>query len=259
MIDPMNNPAPLYERVKRHITDGILSGAFAPGARLPSENQLVSALSVSRMTVNRAFRELSRDGVITRVQGLGSFVSEPGSSTSLIEVHDIRETIAERAGVHSARLITATSLAADDRVAELLQVAPGEPVQHVLIVHSENGTPLQVECRYVRQDFAPGLLDLDFEAQSVFEYLRSIAPISELEHLAEATLPDDTERTLLKLGPTHPVLRIRRRTWVGQHVVTLGYFSYPGDRHRVTVRVRPSDLAAQQPTSPNKPSTGAIS
>ncbi|MEO1248981.1 MAG: UTRA domain-containing protein [Pseudomonadota bacterium] len=255
----MTDTAPLYERVKRHITEGILSGAFAPGARLPSENDLVAALSVSRMTVNRALRELSRDGVITRVQGLGSFVSEPSASTSLIEVHDIRETIAERGGVHSARQVQAEAIKATGSVAELLQLPDGEMVQHVLIVHSENDAPLQIERRYVRHDFAPGLLDLDFASQSVFDYLQSISPVSELEHLAEATLPDEQEKPLLKIGPTHPVLRIRRRTWVGQHVVTLGYFSYPGDRHRVTVRVRPSDLADQRPQNGERPNNGASS
>ena len=202
---------------------------------------------------------LSRDGVITRVQGLGSFVSEPSASSSLIEVHDIRETIAERGGVHTARPVQAEPIDATGSLAELLQLPDGERVLHVLIVHSEDGSPLQIERRYVRRDFAPGLLKLDFANQSVFDYLQSIAPVSELEHLAEATLPDGEEQTLLNIHSTHPVLRIRRRTWVGQHVVTLGYFSYPGDRHRVAVRVRPADLTDQRPMRANKRNNGATS
>jgi DNA-binding GntR family transcriptional regulator len=37
-------------------------------------------------------------------------------------------------------------------------------------------------------------------------------------------------------------MRLRRRTWVGDRVVTLSWFSHPGERYRVSVRVRPADF-----------------
>ncbi len=237
----MNEPAPLYEKVKRHITDGIVSGDFAPGTKLPSEAKLVESLAVSRMTVSRALRELMRDGIIYRMQGVGSFVSESGPSTSLSEVRDIKDIIAERGGTYSCRLICARSIPLDRHGAELFDLDEGGSVFNIRALHSEDGVPLQYEQRYVRKDFAPKLLDQDFQNQSLFKYLQAIAPVSELEHLVEATLPDAPEARQLDIASTVPVLRIRRRTWVGRHVVTLGYFTHPGDRYRVAVRVKPSD------------------
>ena len=67
---------PLYASVKRSILDRIRSGEWASGHRIPSESELVAELGVSRMTVNRALRELSMEGVLVRMQGLGSFVAE---------------------------------------------------------------------------------------------------------------------------------------------------------------------------------------
>ena len=50
----MNEPQPLYAKVKDHILGHIRSGAWAPGARVPSENELVESFGISRMTANRA-------------------------------------------------------------------------------------------------------------------------------------------------------------------------------------------------------------
>lgn len=240
----MRNAEPLYEKVKHHITDGILSGSYRPGAKLPSEHELVEKLSVSRMTVSRALRELTRDGIIYRMQGIGSFVSEANSNTSLSEVRDIRDIIAERGGTHSCEVLAAEAQPLTAHHAALLDLNEGELALCLKILNFENGVPLQYEHRYVRHDFAPALLELDFENRSIAEYLQNIAPISELEHLVEAALPDEEEATLLRIEQTVPILRVRRRTWVGSRVVTLGYFIHPGDRYRVAVRMRPSDFRA---------------
>ena len=53
---------PLYERVKNHILSNIGSGAWSGDRRIPSENELVAELGISRMTVNRALRELTAAG-----------------------------------------------------------------------------------------------------------------------------------------------------------------------------------------------------
>lgn len=239
----MNDPAPLYVKVKRHITDAISAGEYSPGQRLPSESALVEALEVSRMTVNRALRELTRDGLITRLQGVGSFVSSARPMTSLVELKDIRDFVIEQGAQYSCKLITAERRQATRRVAELLEVNKGAQILHVAILHYSDGVPMQLERRFVREDFSPDLLKQDLESTSTFSYFQSIAPVSELEQVVEACVPDSQERRLLKLEQHEPMLRIRRRTWVGPRIVTLGYFSHPGDQFRVTVRLCPGDLA----------------
>jgi|GEM_PF-6925241 len=53
---------PLYEMVRLHILKLIDQNNFDETGRLPSEKELVDSLNVSRMTVNRAFRELANEG-----------------------------------------------------------------------------------------------------------------------------------------------------------------------------------------------------
>ena len=66
---PTTHPTARYEQVKSHIRRTIESGARQPGDRIPSELDLVAELGVSRMTVNRALRELADEGLVTRRVG----------------------------------------------------------------------------------------------------------------------------------------------------------------------------------------------
>ena len=77
------SPVPLYEAIKRHVLDQIDSHRLKSGERIPSEHELTKLFKVSRMTVNRAIRELSVEGRVVRVPGVGSFVATPAQAHPL--------------------------------------------------------------------------------------------------------------------------------------------------------------------------------
>lgn len=233
----MVGPSPLYEKVKRYVRDRIDAGEYAPGDRLPSENALVARFAVSRMTVSRALRELSADGAIVRIQGVGSFVGERKAKASIMEVPEIGDAIAETGGAHRRRLIEKGARRADARLAALMDLGPGARVLYAAIAHFDGETPMQLERRFVRPDFAPQFLDMDFEERSTFSHFQAIAPETEHEHVVEADRPDPMERGAMRLQADHPVLRIRRRTWIGSRIVTLGVFTHPHETYRVVARV----------------------
>ena len=66
-----------YARLRTALLKAIESGHWAPGEKLPAENQIAQATRFALGTVQRALRELSQEGVITRIQGHGSFVAQP--------------------------------------------------------------------------------------------------------------------------------------------------------------------------------------
>lgn len=73
---PRSAPAPFYEKVKQAISEKIHSGVWRPHDRIPSEAELVAQFGFSRMTINRALRELTDEGLLVRLQGVGTFVAE---------------------------------------------------------------------------------------------------------------------------------------------------------------------------------------
>ena len=76
-----------------------------PGDRVPSENELVESMNVSRMTANRALRELNDEGYVERIAGRGTFVADYRSQSHLLEVQNIADEIVHEAtaGVDAQR------------------------------------------------------------------------------------------------------------------------------------------------------------
>jgi DNA-binding LacI/PurR family transcriptional regulator len=68
-------PLPRYFQVKSAIETDIRDGRFQPGDLLPSERLLCQRYGVSSITIRRALRELSQDGLISRANGVGTFVA----------------------------------------------------------------------------------------------------------------------------------------------------------------------------------------
>ena len=102
----MNDMLPLYVQIKDHILGNINSGAWAAGSRVPSENELVESFGISRMTANRALRELAGDGYLARVPGVGTFVKEQAARPRMMTLRKIAEELEARGHQHSSRLIT---------------------------------------------------------------------------------------------------------------------------------------------------------
>ena len=68
---------PLYQQIKTHLRQGILSGSFAPDTRLPASRQLARDLGVNRITVETAYSELEAEGLIYSRVGSGTYVLPP--------------------------------------------------------------------------------------------------------------------------------------------------------------------------------------
>lgn len=231
-----NGPTPRYRRVKEFIVKHIEAGDWRAGDQVPSESALVKQLKVSRMTVNRALRELTHEGLVVRVQGTGTFVAEKRPIFNLVELRNIAEEIAERGQRHTARVELLQSERATADLARDLGLNPQAGIYHSVLVHMADGIPLQVEDRYVNPATAPGYLEADFTALTPNEFLMRSAPATEVEHIVEAAMPDARIRKLLKISASEPCLRLRRRTWAGSQIVSSAVLWYPGHAHRFTTR-----------------------
>ncbi len=86
-----DGPAPLPQKIKTDVLSRLRAGWLSPGRRFPSEQSLADEYGVNRMTARQAVLELIREGVLCRVPGRGTYVSENGTSSA-----DLPENIAGR-------------------------------------------------------------------------------------------------------------------------------------------------------------------
>lgn len=233
-----DHPAPIYQRVKQAVIMQITDGSWAPNQRVPSESELVNELGVSRMTINRALRELTSEGYLMRMQGVGTFVAEPKAWTAMLEVHNIAEEIASRGNQHSARVVTLHEINADPEQAAMLGLNTGQKIFHSVIVHFENSVPVQLEERVVNPHVAPDYTQQDYTQRTPFSYLMQVAPLTSGEHVVEAVMPGVQQRKLLVMEEHEPCLLIRRQTWSDTRIVTYARLMYPGSRYKLIGSVK---------------------
>lgn len=76
---------PIYEQLKAKIGELILLGELKPGDQLPSVRSFARELGINPNTVQKAYQELERGGIIYSVTGRGSYISESNTLKSGIK------------------------------------------------------------------------------------------------------------------------------------------------------------------------------
>jgi GntR family histidine utilization transcriptional repressor len=222
---------PAYGQVKAFVQSRIAAGIWKPGDPVPSEAALGARFGVSRMTVNRALRELTDQGLVRRVQGSGSFVAELDRISSTLRLRDIHEEVLERGHLHATRVLKAEALRASPEVARTLGLRANANTFHTVLIHLENGLPIQYEDRYVNPAAAPRYLDEDFSQTTPTHHLLAHAPLTEASYSVEACLPSVDEARHLEIRRSEPCLVMVRRTVSGSRVASIARQVYPGSRY----------------------------
>ena len=220
-----------YARVKRHLKDGLAAGRWPAGALMPSEADLVAEFGVSRMTVNRALRELQAEGLVERTQGVGTFAAPLHKVSSTLTIADLHDEILRRGHQHEARVHVQRAEPADAALAAQLGLAQGATVFHTLIVHLENGVPLQCEDRYVNPAAAPHYLQADFTRTTPTHELFATTALWRAQYSIEAARPTALEAQLLGLTEDAPCLIVVRRTFSRHAPITIARLVHPGERY----------------------------
>ena len=233
---------PMYQRIKNTIHDKIRRGEWTPGALIPSENQLAADLHVSRMTINRPFRELTAEGMLKRVHGLGTFVADRPQQASLIELRSIAQEIEAQGKTHRAQVLVLEQIPANNSVAKRMKVKLGTLLFHLVVTHFQDELPIQLEDRYVNPLLVPDFLGVDFKQTTPTDYLISQITPDELEHVVQAILPDERLANRLAIPENEPCLRLKRRTWKNDQIVTSVYLDYPSSRYDLGARYIPNTV-----------------
>ncbi|NKF52074.1 histidine utilization repressor [Shewanella sp. WXL01] len=222
-----------FAEIKQFILAKIESGEWQENHRVPSENQLTDLFACSRMTARRSLTELVEAGVLTRTQGLGTFVAGLKSQSSLLSIRNIADEIKERGHGYSVELLEQTEIIAIAPIAIALGLEIGAKVSYSLIVHCEQSVPLQMEERFVNPELIPDYLAQDFSEQTPHEYLSKVAPLTEARHTVEAVIPSEQVQQHLQIEATEPCLQVLRRTWSRQGVVSFARLVHPGSKFRL--------------------------
>ena len=225
---------PIFQRIKDYLLGEIAAGRWKEGDLVPSEQALVRQFGVSRMTVNRAVRELTAEQVLTRRQGSGTYVAPQKYQATLVEIRNIADEVRARGHEHASRPLLLERSPAGEALALQFYLAPGTPLFHSLIVHEENGQPIQVEDRWVNPACAPAYLDQDFTRITPNEHLMQAAPLQGATYSIEALPAPREVAGMLDVAPGTPCLVLTRRTTSHDRVASVATMWHPGHLYKFT-------------------------
>ncbi|GAA1013838.1 GntR family transcriptional regulator [Streptomyces thermogriseus] len=202
---------PKYVRLAQTLQRRIEDGTYAPGTRVPSENQLVQTFGMSRPTVVRALELLKRDGWLESRQGYGTIVR---ARPEVVERKDRRGREAlERDEARSAgRLIDVGRVPVPARVASALGLPKSAEVLMRRFLVEEDGEAVELVSSYFPAGMVEGT-ELEADAPlsgSTREHLEARKKVR-FDHVTErvsARLPEAREAELLELPDGVPVLSV---------------------------------------------------
>lgn len=229
---PSHADVPAFQRIKDYLLAEIHAGHWKEGEAIPSEQELAKQFGVSRMTVNRAMRELTSEQVLTRVQGSGTYVSQHKYQATLVEIKSIADEVRARGHTHRSELHLLERSKASELLALPFGVKAGHPLFHSVIVHFENDIPIQVEDRWVNQEVAPDYMQQDFSVITPNEYLMAAAPLQGVNYSIEALAPPREIAEMLHIQQKEPCLVLKRRTLSKGKAASVVTMWHPGSRYQ---------------------------
>ena len=242
----MTKTIPAYQRIKNAILDNIHSGKWQAGKAISTEMALAEEFSVSRMTVNRALKELSEERVLERRQGSGTFVAQQQFNHTFVEVRNIAQDLQSanknyRAEVVSKRALTAEMLddelrrkfGIDENTARAqLDGSDAAVLYEVKIIHFADDQPIQFEERWVDAKKVPAFIEQDFSVVNTSDYLIAKSPLESGSYTIRALAAPDDIAEFLQIASQSPTLVLRRQTYSAGSTVTFVKMWHAGSRYQ---------------------------
>jgi len=160
----------LHRQVYLVLRDRLLGGALAAHEQLPPEPVLCAQFGVSRITLRRAVADLVADGLVERVQGRGTFVTERvqelrGAGAGYVD--DVRHISADT----TLEVLEFGNVAAPPWVAARLDIPAGEMVQRSVRLRSRHGVPVVLLTAWVPRRWSQTITRAQLARRSLNELL----------------------------------------------------------------------------------------
>jgi len=227
---------PIYKQIYDGFFQLIESGELKAGDSIPSERDLCEDLYISRMTLRAAINQLVRDGLLTRKHGSNTFVSATRIVKNALGFMSFSEEMHTRNMTAYSKVIALEERKADDSAASQLDMPSGAPVIYLERIRYANDEPIAFEKVHLPADRFPGLLEYDFNNQSLYEVLENnynCIPVI-AEEIIESIVFDENEAQLMGVLENSPALLVKRitRDEMGNSVEAVNTL-YRGDRYQI--------------------------
>lgn len=238
----------VWRQIEEALAEGIRSGDWREGARLPTEAELASRFRVNRHTLRRAIAGLVDRGLVRVEQGRGIFVRENVLEYLIGRRTRFTENIRRVNRSPGGRSIELTRMKADREIADALGLRTGTHVVHLKTVSEVDGRPVSVGTHWfpvklftrfedAYQGSGTGSISRVMAAHGFGDYERAVTKVT-------ARMPDATEAELLEQPRTRPILYVESlNVAVDGTPLQASHVRYAADRFQMVFETRPAAVA----------------
>lgn len=229
---------PKYYRLKKHLLD--MTRTQSPGTPVPPERTLAAEFDTSRTTVRQALQELVVEGRLERIQGKGTFVAKPKVSQTL-QLTSYTEDMHAQGLEPTSQLLDIGYVTADERLAELLDIAPGGRVLRIERLRMADGEPMAIEAAHLSAKRFPALRRSLVKYASLYTALAEVYDVrlAEAEETIETSLANPREAGLLGTDVGLPMLMLSRHSLdLRGEPVEWVRSVWRGDRYKFVARLK---------------------
>jgi GntR family transcriptional regulator len=228
---------PAYIQIAEELSQQILDGTLPRRDRLPAEDALASSYHVSRMTVRQALQELTRDGLVIRRHGLGTFVAEPKVVRASTRMTGFHEDLLSRGVTPTSTVLEATIRPAVASLQKRLGVDLGTPLVCIRRLRYVDGEPAALNWNYLRADLCTPLLQADLVHRGLYELIEQECHLALgwVEQRVEARGATKEAAHHLGIRSGSPLLYVERLTYLkDDRLLGLMESFYRSDRYVLT-------------------------
>lgn len=233
---------PAYAQLANILRRQISAGLFRPGDRLPSESQLCESYLVSPMTVRRAINLLVEEGVVSAIQGRGTFVKPLELGRAAFDLRELRELFNDPA--MAVKLLDVRVVPADERVARKLNLAVGDKTIYIRRLLTISSNPALYHREYLIYDPTRPIVEAELEVtalRGLFDGTGS-ALLKRGELSIEACLLNEDETAILQTPPLMAAFCLEHVFYdFADQPVSWGWFICRSDYLRFSTRVGIND------------------
>ncbi|EGU49104.1 transcriptional regulator, GntR family protein [Vibrio ichthyoenteri ATCC 700023] len=199
----------LYKKVMQELKSRIDSNEFTIGDTLPTEKELMAHYAVSRITIRNAIEELVKLGMVEKRQGAGSTIIGKTMVGSMLSLKSTSEYLIDTGAKIEYKICEFTLMDADDELAEILEITPGEKVYFIRRFKLINDAPSVYEDSYMPMSMYPKMNVMSMEG-SKYQYLEQDLgfEIDGAFQDFEAIIPDKHMCDILGVSPRKPLIQV---------------------------------------------------
>ena len=231
---------PLYLQIKEHLLAKIDAGTWPEESMIPTESELCTQYSVSKITVREAIKLLVRDGRLSRIPGKGTFITKQKIEQKLDRFFSFTRWARQNGLEPASRMLKVETLTCDVHIARHLQITEGEAVTRVERLRLGNNEPLMFEVIWVPSSLCPDLHLHDLANVPLNDILLNDygLPLARATESIEPQTADAYVSRLLAIEKEVLLLHVEHTAYTSQG--RIAYFvtsSYRGDRVKFTIEL----------------------